>query len=216
MDLGFEGKFKVHKDSINEDIHPTWLDPKQPQKRWQTLPSTRFKTVFANDIRPGALKAWHSFFGREGQAEANVFHLESIVDRVKRHWDGEKGLFPEKVDVLTGGFPCQDFSVAGKRKGFASHKSHNGKIKEDPSEENRGKLYLWMREVIDIVRPKVFIAENVKGLVSLGDVKEIIQRDFEDIGDDGYLVLDSRVLHAADFGVPQSRERVFFIGLNKS
>ena len=72
-----------------------------------------------------------------------------------------------------------------------------------------------MREVIDIVRPKVFIAENVKGLISLGDVKDIIQSDFQDIGENGYLVMPGKVLHAAEYGVPQSRERVFFIGLRK-
>ena len=73
-----------------------------------------------------------------------------------------------------------------------------------------------MREVIDIVRPKVFIAENVKGLISLGDVKNIIRNDFRNTGKDGYIVVDGKVLHSAYFGVPQSRERVFFIGFRKN
>ena len=73
-----------------------------------------------------------------------------------------------------------------------------------------------MKQVIEITQPKIFIAENVKGLVNLSNVKDIIQSDFSSTGDNGYLVLKPRVLHAADYGVPQSRERVFFIGIKKS
>ena len=214
MDMGFEGGFPVYRLCVNSRINPDWETEKLKQD-WIQLAPTRFKTVFANDIRPGAREVWTSFFKREFGLDESLFHLESIVDRVKRYRDGKKDLFPEGVDVVTGGFPCQDFSVAGKRKGFSSHKNHTGDILENPAQENRGKLYIWMREVIDIVRPKVFVAENVKGLVSLGDIKEIIQRDFEGIGDEGYLVTPGRVLNAAEYGVPQSRERVFFIGFRR-
>ena len=140
-----------------------------------------------------------------------------MVDLVKAHKEGG-GVFPENVDVVTGGFPCQDFSVAGKRLGFNSNKSHSGErlAADAPSVENRGQLYMWMREVIAITGPKVFVAENVKGLANLANVKSIIENDFRSIGGDGYLVVDARVLHAADYGVPQSRERVVFIGFNKS
>jgi DNA (cytosine-5)-methyltransferase 1 len=121
--------------------------------------------------------------------------------------------------VVTGGFPCQDWSVAGKRKGFLSDKSHLGVVHgeaDNPTTENRGKLYMWMRDVVGIVKPKVFIAENVKGLVSLADAKKIIEDDFRNIGNGGYVVITARVLNASDYGVPQSRERVIFIGLKKS
>ena len=116
---------------------------------------------------------------------------------------------------MTGGFPCQDFSVAGKRKGFESQKDHEGKKRSEniPTEESRGKLYYWMKQVIDITRPKMFIAENVKGLVSLGDVKDIIQRDFASAHGNGYIVLQPQILHAGNYGVPESRERVIFIGI---
>ena len=73
-----------------------------------------------------------------------------------------------------------------------------------------------MKQVIEITQPKIFIAENVKGLVNLSNVKDIIQSDFSEAGANGYIVLNPRVLHAADYGVPQSRERIFFIGIKKS
>jgi DNA (cytosine-5)-methyltransferase 1 len=76
-------------------------------------------------------------------------------------------------------------------------------------------LYMWIKEVIEITKPKIFIAENVKGLTNLEDVKDIIQHDFSTAGGNGYIVLQPQLLHAADYGVPQSRERVIFIGINK-
>ena len=72
-----------------------------------------------------------------------------------------------------------------------------------------------MREVITLTAPKMFIAENVKGLTNLNDVKTIIEHDFAQAGDGGYLVVPAKVLYAPDFGVPQSRERVIFFGFNK-
>lgn len=73
-----------------------------------------------------------------------------------------------------------------------------------------------MKKVIDITKPKVFIAENVKGLVNLGDVKDVIQSDFSSADEDGYIVFSPQVLHAGNYGVPESRERVIFIGIRKS
>lgn len=213
MDLGFEGGFHVLTKSINPKIHPDWYTGTKDDK-WILLPSTNFKTIFANDIVPATKAAWVPYFSSRG-SEENTFHLDSIVDLVKKHWGGEK-IFPE-ADIVTGGFPCQDFSVAGKRSGFNSHKGHHGKLlngRDCPTEENRGKLYMWMKHVIEIVKPKVFVAENVKGLVSLANTKKIIENDFRKIGS-GYLVVDAKVLYAPMFGVPQSRERVIFIGFRK-
>lgn len=87
---------------------------------------------------------------------------------------------------------------------------------DTPSVESRGQLYMWMREVIGLVQPKMFIAENVKGLTNLKDVKEIIEKDFASVCDGGYIVVPARVLHSARYGVPQSRERVIFFGFKKS
>ncbi len=120
--------------------------------------------------------------------------------------------------MLPADFLVKTLALLVKRKGFNSDKNHNGfKCTEDDDigTENRGLLYLWMREIIQITKPKVFIAENVKGLVSLGNVKSIIENDFRKIDDQGYLVVPARVLFAADYGVPQKRERIFFFGFNK-
>ncbi len=212
MDLGFEGGFDVLKKSINEKIHPEWIVNSE-NSDWVQLPKTNFEVVFANDIVPAAQKSWCNHFHKH-DTDAK-FHLESIVDLVKEH-QASGNVFPQ-ADVVIGGFPCQDFSVAGKRNGFKSEKSHRGKKLsdiDDPSEENRGKLYMWMKKVIEIVKPKVFIAENVKGLVSLADVKQIIENDFRNIGS-GYVVVDAKVLFAPDYGIPQSRKRVIFIGFRK-
>lgn len=215
MDIGFEGGFTCLRKSINEIMHPDWVVG--GDDRWVTLAPTEFETVFANDIRPDAKRAWVGFFeGRKANAE-EIYHLDSIVDLVKKAKEGER-VFPDNIDVVTGGFPCQDFSVAGKRMGFDSKKSHNGKMlsMDEPTIENRGHLYMWMKEVISITEPNLFIAENVKGLTNLGDVKSIIEHDFSNAGGDGYLVVPARVLYAPNFGIPQSRERVIFFGFKRN
>ncbi len=213
MDLGLEGGFWVHQDCVNENIHQDWIvERREP---WLKLPRTTFETVFANDITKAAHNAWIPYFEKRGKK--NVFHLGSIVDLVKQAEKGEFQ-FPSNIDVVTGGFPCQDFSVSGKRKGFNSHKSHTGKLldeSEDSFRDNRGKLYYWMKGVIELTLPKVFIAENVKGLISLANVKDIIEDDFSAIGKDGYIVIP-KLLFAPDYGIPQTRERIIFIGLNKT
>lgn len=214
MDIGFEGEFICLKRSINQKMHPDWI--KNDFGKWVELKSTGFKTVFANDIRPDAKAAWVSYFGRKEKNANEIYQVDSIVNLVKRANQGEK-IFPDNIDIVTGGFPCQDFSVAGKRRGLNSDKSHTGGKLEinEPTEESRGQLYMWMRQVVGIVQPSIFIAENVKGLVTLEDVKEIIEHDFATAADGGYLVLPARVLNAANYGVPQSRERVIFFGFKR-
>ena len=215
MDLGFEGDFSVLKSSVNEILNPDFIN-EELENNFIKLSKTRFKTVFANDILKDARNAWVNYFSKRGH-NAEDYQTDSIVDLVKLHQSGTK-VFPKNIDIVTGGFPCQDFSIAGKRNGFDSHKDHKGKFNTETcaTKETRGQLYMWMKQVIEITQPKIFIAENVKGLVNLSNVKDIIQNDFSSAGDNGYLVLSPRVLHAADYGVPQSRERVFFVGIKKS
>lgn len=111
-------------------------------------------------------------------------------------WD-----FMDKIpsaDVLIGGFPCQDLSINGKGLGI------NGK---------RSSLYTAMIEAIRRARPKVFVAENVKGLL-LKTRRESFDQIMKDFGSLGYEV-NHELYHAADYGVPQNRERVFIVGTLK-
>ncbi len=212
MDLGFEGHFIANRKSFaadDERIERVINDD------WLLLRPTRFRTVFANDILPEACVAWNAYMRRFGHSP-EIYHCQSGVELVKAQQTGAD-IFPRDIDVVTGGFPCQDFSVAGKRLGFDSQKDDKGQIRTDdkPSEETRGKLYYWMKQVIDITRPKIFVAENVKGLVNLGNVKDIIQQDFASADGNGYIVLPPKVLHAGNYGVPETRERVIFIGVRR-
>ena len=213
MDLGFEGAFICHKKSM--PANSKWIE-KRVNENWILLKKTRFKTIFANDILAEASVAWLNYM-RRFSVEPFIYHTKSIVELVRLQEQGAFK-FPGDVDIVTGGFPCQDFSVAGKRHGFASRTKHDGTKGDEnlPSEESRGKLYYWMKKVIDITKPKMFIAENVKGLVNLKDVKDVIQRDFSRADGNGYIVLTPQVLHAGNYGVPETRERVFFIGIRKS
>ena len=214
MDIGFEGQFYCLKKSINENIHQDWIVEEKGD--WVKVGKTVFDKVFANDIRSDAKAAWVSYFSANKKNANEIYQLESIVDLVKRAKADEK-VFPDNISIVTGGFPCQDFSIAGKRVGFSSKKSHLGTLltNDEPSIESRGQLYMWMRDVISLTQPALFIAENVKGLTNLNDVKEIIEHDFSNACDGGYLVVPAKVLYAPDFGVPQKRERVIFFGFRK-
>ncbi|WP_197410518.1 DNA cytosine methyltransferase [Arthrobacter sp. EPSL27] len=101
-------------------------------------------------------------------------------------------------DVVLGGFPCQGFSLA-----------NTGRRADDA----RNVLYMEMLRVVASKRPKAFVAENVKGLVLMdkGEVLRRIVADFEELGYD----VKWKVLNAADFGVPQRRERVFIVGVRQ-
>lgn len=98
-------------------------------------------------------------------------------------------------DLLAGGFPCQAFSMAGKRKGF---------------EDTRGTLFFDIARILAHKKPKHFILENVKGLLS-HDNGRTLQKIFEVLSDIGYMV-QWQVLNSKNFGVPQSRERVYIVG----
>jgi DNA (cytosine-5)-methyltransferase 1 len=98
-------------------------------------------------------------------------------------------------DLLCAGFPCQAFSVAGKRRGF---------------EDTRGTLFFEIARILEAKRPKAFILENVKGLLShqRGKTFRIILETLDELGYE----VEWMVLNSKFFGVPQSRERVFIIG----
>jgi DNA (cytosine-5)-methyltransferase 1 len=207
MDLGFEGGFDALSASINRNIYPSWVQ-KDHNNGWVRLAKTGFRTVFANDVSEKAKRIWIRNFSKTGHSDSE-YHVGSIIDLVKSARDGSF-VFPQ-ADVVTGGFPCCDFSLSGKRGGFVSDKDHLGNKCFDgqPTEESRGMLYFWMREVISIVKPKVFVAENVGAMKSLPDVMDAIMNDFKSIG----YTVKVKPLACVDFGVPQTRVRVIFIGV---
>ncbi len=102
---------------------------------------------------------------------------------------------PNDFDVLLGGFPCQGFSIANIKRSM---------------EDERNFLYKEMLRIVKDKKPKFFLAENVKGLLSMhkGKVIEMIVNDFKKLG---YKV-DYKLVNSADYGVPQQRERVIIIG----
>ena len=217
MELGFVGGIRVAPNSLGP--LDEFIANKADKSGYVTLKDLPFETVFACDVYSKAKVAWEAYFGKRRNVQ-DVYHLESIVDIVKEIKLGVRKRV-QGIDVVTGGFPCNDFSLAGNRLGFKSDKSHQGNKKllddvDDPTAENRGMLYYWMREFVSEVKPKVFYAENVKGLVSLGDAKEIIAKDFSSIKSAPYFILPVRVLNATHYGIPQTRERVIFIGVKKT
>lgn len=98
-------------------------------------------------------------------------------------------------DLLVGGFPCQAFSIAGKRRGF---------------DDTRGTLFFEIARILRDKRPRYFVLENVKGLLS-HDSGKTIQTIFGVLTDLGY-EFEWQVLNSKNFGVPQNRERIFIIG----
>lgn len=149
----------------------------------QLYPRNRFTVVRAYDINPKAVDTYNA-------------NLDPVAEK-RDVTTLSKNDIPE-VDVVLGGFPCQDFSVAGKRQGISVH---------------RGRLYKALVRTVEAARPKVFVAENVKGLLSAnaGLAIRVIADDFANAGP-GYRI-HMRVLNAADYGVPQRRERVFIVGI---
>ncbi len=100
-----------------------------------------------------------------------------------------------QFDVLLGGFPCQAFSIAGKKLGF---------------EDTRGTLFFDVARIIKHHKPKAFLLENVKGLLS-HNKKQTFQVIYQTLIDLGYHI-HYQVLNARDFGLPQNRERIYIVG----
>lgn len=148
-----------------------------------------FEIIWANDFFEDAVNSYRKNLGK------HMIH----GDITKISNDD----IPDGADVIIGGFPCQGFSVANTKRSM---------------EDKRNFLYQEMLRVIAAKRPKFFVAENVKGLLSIegGKVFEMIKSDFENLRDcDGNVIgykVEARVLNAAEYGVPQARERVVIIG----
>jgi DNA (cytosine-5)-methyltransferase 1 len=141
-----------------------------------------FEIVWANDLNVAACETYRRNLSHDIHA-GDVWKLIETL--------------PTYADVIVGGFPCQDISVNGKRAGV------NGE---------RSGLYKAMVEAIRLVKPKVFVAENVKALLRNKEWLDQVVNDFRGLGYDVHFQL----YQAADYGVPQTRERVLFVGTAKN
>jgi DNA (cytosine-5)-methyltransferase 1 len=168
LDLGFLGGF-------------TFLGKKYKKNN--------FNILWANDIEKNACRTYSKNFDHD----IVCGDIEDIIN------NNQQCMFnnpvPKNIDIVLGGFPCQDFSYAGKRKGLQT---------------KRGSLYQSMAKIIAKTQPKLFLAENVKGLLTMNDglVIEKIVQDFKNLG---YNV-SYKLFLVADYEVPQKRERVLIIG----
>lgn len=144
-----------------------------------------FKVLWANDFDRDACETYRINFGDHIVCGDINEHLSTLNKY-------------ENVDCLFGGPPCQGFSVAGNM---------------DPNDE-RSKLVISYMDAVKIVKPKIFIMENVKALAKLGKFKEIREELFRRANNMGYQT-ELLVLNSKDFGVPQSRERMFIIGFKE-
>ncbi len=146
-------------------------------------PRTNFEVIWANDLNLAACKTYKRNLG----SEISCGDIWGLIDSL-----------PQSADVVIGGFPCQDISVNGKRAGA------NGA---------RSGLYKAMVEAISRLKPKVFVAENVKGLLMKYNEDSLAQvlKDFNRLGYN----IHYQLYNAADYGVPQTRERVFIVGTHK-
>lgn len=139
------------------------------------------KCVFSSEIDEQAQKTYAINFGDIPEGDITQINEKEIPDH----------------DILVGGFPCQAFSIAGKRGGF---------------KDTRGTLFFDVARIIKEKQPKAFFLENVKGLTNhrggktLATILNVLRNDL------GYIVPEPQIMNAKNFGVPQNRERIFIIG----
>lgn len=152
------------------------------------IESAGFKIIAASEIDPHASNTYRH----------NNPSVDLIEGDIEDPINFKKITSYKDIDLVIGGPPCQGFSVAGKMD------------KDDP----RSKLVFTYCSAVENLSPKAFIMENVKSLASLSKFQDVRDEIFKRMNNAGYQV-SMQVLNAKDFGVPQSRERVFFIGIKK-
>src|SRR5690625_1633728 len=138
--------------------------------------------VFASEIDKFAAKAYEALYGEKPAGDITEIDAKDIPDH----------------DLLVGGFPCQSFSVAGKRAGF---------------DDVRGTLFFEIARIAEEKKPKALLLENVKGLVNhdKGNTLDAMLTLLNDIG----YVKDFEIINSKYFGVPQNRERIFIVAVRK-
>ncbi|QTD60469.1 DNA cytosine methyltransferase (plasmid) [Acinetobacter towneri] len=165
------------------------LERDEIEKNLENLNSFKDKKAYVDGLY--VKKKKKNFVEESYQANYNIpqehFHYDV------RFLDGYQ--YRNEIDLFVGGSPCQSFSMVGKRGGF---------------EDTRGTLFYEFARLVNEIRPKVFIYENVKGVLSHdgGNTWTIMQNVFSDLGYKWY----SQVLNSKNYGIPQNRERLFVVG----
>ncbi len=157
----------------------------------------RFEIVFANEFDSSAAETFRVNF-------PDIQLLEDDIIRLDEAYLEERGVDIRDIDLVIGGPPCQSYSTVGKRQ-----------------YDNRAKMYKEYRRLLSIIRPKLFVFENVLGLLTMKNDKgspviNDVEKSFSDFSDFnsslGYKI-QKKVLNSSDYGVPQNRERVFLVGI---
>jgi DNA (cytosine-5)-methyltransferase 1 len=199
-------KVKLVQQEKSSQIKPTkphWLQRKPSNPKATVVIGTLFSGIgaiehafqrlgikhriaFAGDIDPFVKKSYlanHSL--DEGAWHDDVTNFDATK-------------FKNKIDILVGGSPCQSFSMVGKRAGL---------------EDTRGTLFFDFARIVNECRPRVFIFENVRGLLShdSGQTWRTIQDVFLSLGYD----INTKTMNSKDYGIPQHRERIFVVGFKK-
>lgn len=139
------------------------------------------------EIDKFARQSYQAMYNADGEWTAE--DINKVTDEEWRKFSGT-------VELIAGGFPCQSFSIAGKREGFLN--------------QTKGTLFFEVARAVKQIKPRFVFLENVKGLLNhdKGNTFRTILNTFDELGYD----VEWRVLNSKDFGVPQNRERVYIIG----
>lgn len=149
--------------------------------------------IFANEFDPHAANTFRLNFPDINMIEGNIQNINAEIITPL--------IGDEEVDVIIGGPPCQSYSTIGKRRW-----------------DDKARLYHEYLRILNIIRPKIFVFENVKGILSMHkddnqSVMDDIRNRFENIEANFGYRLNIKVMDAVDYGVPQHRERVFIVGV---
>lgn len=140
------------------------------------------EVIYSCEIDENACETYRANFGKNPKGDMETVDPHRIPD----------------FDILLAGFPCQSFSIAGRKEGFG---------------DTRGTLFFHIGEILRIKKPKAFLLENVKNLIT-HDKKRTFRTIRKILEDLGYCIY-YRVLNAKHFGVPQNRERIFIVGFSE-
>jgi DNA (cytosine-5)-methyltransferase 1 len=183
------GGFELGIQQAYGELHPLSTKQSREERRMENMEESMSKSngqswnstptcIGYSEIDKYAIQIYERHFNHKNYGDITKINTDELPD----------------FDFLCGGFPCQAFSIAGKRKGF---------------EDTRGTLFFEIARILRAKQPRLFLLENVKGLLSHdnGNTFRTIISTLDELGYD----LQWQVLNSKNFGVPQNRERVFII-----